>query len=113
LEGVDVAGLHLCLHQKTEDAVPLLGEDAQNADLGLSDDGLRPLRPGTEARTDADPANLKVSSGLVGKGAAVVEPPAGYGAERDPLDVELLTCAEIGPPRLEPAGRRRPMEGRL
>lgn len=105
LHRVDVAGLHLGLHQEVQDAAELPDQDAQGADLGLDDDRPGIARGGAVAVLGAQPLDGEEPAAAVaqvpGAGLAV---PLVEGVEGDPGDLEVA-CAALGVPGAEVAER--------
>ncbi|KAF5032385.1 hypothetical protein DSECCO2_617840 [anaerobic digester metagenome] len=93
LEHVDVAGLHLGLHEEVEHAVDLPGEQAQDAHLGLVDDGLVPGGDGAAAGLHADAFDGEEFSGAVSQAQGILEiGPLVEGGQRHAPDREPVAA---------------------
>ena len=102
LNQVDVARLHLGLEQKVQDAIEALGQDAQDADLGLVDDRLLEAEGGGEVAPGPDPLHAEEVPGFVRQVARVrLETPSPQVRERNPFDMAALRAA----PLVQPAAR--------
>ena len=99
LDQVDVARLHLGLEQEVQDAVEALGQDAEDADLGLVDDRLLEAEGSGEVAPGADPLHPEEVPGFVRQVARVrLEAPSAQRRERDPFDVAPLRPAPLVQP---------------
>ena len=104
LNQIDVARLHLGLEQKVQDAIEALGQDAQDADLGLVDDRLLEAQGGREVAPGADSLHPEEVPGVVDQVTRVrLEAPSSQRRERDPFDVAPLRPA----PLVQPAAGSR------
>ena len=99
LDQVDVARLHLGLEQKVQHPVEALGQDAEDADLGLVDDRLLEAEGSGEVAPGADPLHPEEVPGFVRQVTRVrLEAPSSQRRERDPFDVAPLLPAPLVQP---------------
>jgi hypothetical protein len=102
LEQPVVARFHLRLHQEVQDAVDLLGQNAEQADLRLHDDRLLPV---LSVVVHPHALDAEEPAGVVREVAgARFHGPAVHLGEGDPAHLEAVRPAASGEPRREVLG---------